>query len=495
MTVMLRPTRRALLGALAAPFVARAAAAQSPLAVATAAGTVRGVREGQARVFRGVPFAAPPVGKLRFRPPVAHATWSGVRPARDFGPAPIQPPGLAISGVPTSEDCLYLNIWAPADGAGHPVFVWLHGGGNQAGTTHAAIFDGTPFAANGVVCVTVGYRLGAFGFLDLSSVLGADYAGSGCNGLRDQVAALAWVRDNIAAFGGNPAQVTLAGQSAGAKDVCALLGSPAAAGLFQRAIIESGSAQTVFTAEEGARVARQFAAALGTDPRTASARHVLAAEMAVLADPPVNWPFRPVIDGDFLPRRPLEFIAGGGAAKVALLLGTNADEAVLFVPDAAAAARPRTQAEVANMTVADFSALEAAYARTLPDLSMAERHWRMLTAEEYWIPTLRVAEAQVRAGGTAWMYRYDLPATDGKYPGHAAHAGELPSVWRRPGAALPALHDVWVRFIAGGPPGAPGLPEWPRFDAARRSTMIFDASPHVADDPRGAERRIWTGVL
>ena len=495
MRPMIRPTRRALLGALAVPLVARGAAAQAPLAVTTAAGTVQGVREGEARVFRGVPFAAPPIGKLRFRPPAPPEPWLGVRPVRDFGPAPVQPPGPAVAGLPTSEDCLYLNIWAPAEGAGHPVFVWLHGGGNQAGTTRAPVFDGTPFAANGVVCVTVGYRLGAFGFLDLGSVLGAGYAGSGCNGLRDQAASLVWVRDNIAAFGGDPARVTLAGQSAGAKDVCSLLGAPTAVGLFQRAIIESGSAQTVFTAEEGAGVARQFAAALGTDPLAASAERVLAAEMAVLEDPPIDWPFRPVIDGAFLPRRPLETIAAGGAKAVTLLLGSNADEAVLFIPAAAAAARARTPAEVSNMKRGDFAALEPTYARALSDLSLAERHWRMLTAEEYWVPTLRVAEAQVAAGGTAWMYRYDLPATDGTYPGHAVHAGELASVWRRPGAALPALHDAWVRFIGGAPPGAAGLPEWPKFDTARRQTMILDAAPHVADDPRGAERRIWAGVL
>ena len=493
---MTGPTRRAVIGAVAMPFVARlAAAAEAVPVVVTTGGRVQGTREDGVRAFRGVPFAAPPVGPLRFRPPAPAVPWQGVRPALAFAAAAMQPPMATMPELPTSEDCLYLNVWAPAEGGGHPVLVWLHGGGNQAGTTRAPIFDGSPFARDGVVCVTVGYRLGAFGFLDIGALLGPDYAGSGCNGVRDQTAALAWVRDNIAAFGGDPARVTLAGQSAGAKDVCTLLAVPTALPLFRRAIIESGSGQTVFTQAEGAAIARRFAAALRGDPRTATAGQLLAAETALIADPPIDWPFRPVIDGAFIPRRPVDAVAAGSAAGIALLLGTNADESVLFVPDAATAARPPTQADVANMKLAAFAALDGAYARELPKLSAADRHWRMLTAEEYWIPTLRVAEAQVAAGGAAWMFRYDLPATDGRFPGHAVHAGELPSVWGRPDAALPALHEVFVRFIGGAAPGAAMLPDWPRFDLRTRATMILDAAPHVADDPRGAERRIWAGVL
>lgn len=495
MRPMVGPTRRTLLALLAAPFVTRAAAAEAGLEVPTRAGIVGGSREQGVRVFRGIPYATPPLGKLRFRAPEPVPAWSGVRPARSFAAAPIQPPLPHLPGLPTSEDCLYLNVWAPAEGEGHPVFVWLHGGGNTGGTTRDPMLDGAAFARDGVVCVTVGYRLGAFGFLDLGAVLGDSYAGSGCNGLRDQAAALAWVRDNIAAFGGDPARVTLAGQSAGAKDVCALLAAPPAAGLFQRAIIESGSGQTVFTAEEGAKVARLFAAAAGGSPLDLPAERLLAAEMALLAAPPIDFPFRPVIDKAFLPRRPVDAVGAGSAAGVTLLLGSAADESVLFVPDPTAAAGPVTQAALSNMPERDFAAMEAPYARLLPSLSPAERHWRMLTAEEYWIPTLRMAEAQVWAGGAAWMYRYDMPAKAGQFAGHAVHASELPSVWNRPRAPLPVMHAAWVRFTAGDPPGARGLPAWPRFDTTERHTMIFDATPHVVKDPRGDERQLWAGRL
>jgi para-nitrobenzyl esterase len=491
-----QPSRRVLLGLLAAPLLARAAAASEPaVEVTTRSGTLAGTQQDGVRSFRGIPYAAPPVGKLRFRPPAPVAPWSGVRPALAFAPAAIQPPAPDAPGLPTSEDCLYLNVWAPAEGTGHPVFVWLHGGGNTAGTTQSRLLDGTSFARDGVVCVTVGYRLGAFGFLDLGAVLGPDYAGSGCNGLRDQAQALAWVRDNIAAFGGDPARVTLGGQSAGAKDVCALLAAPSATPLFQRAIVESGSGQTVFTPAEGEKVARRFAAAAGASPLDLPAARILAAEQAVLADSPVDFPFRPVMDQAFLPRRPVDAVAGGSAANIPLLLGSAADESVLFLPDPAKAAQDIPPSLLSNLPADAFAAQAAPYAATLPELSAAERHWRMLTAEEYWIPTLRMAEAQVDAGGSAWMYRFDVPAESGPYAGHAVHASELPSVWDRPGAALPVMHAAWVRFIAGNPPGADGLPHWPHFDTGERQTMIFDAKPHVAADPRGDERRLWLGKL
>ena len=491
-----QPSRRALLGMLAAPLLARAAAASEPAdEVTTRAGTLAGTRQDGVRVFRGIPYAAPPVGSLRFRPPQPVVPWSGVRPALAFAPAAIQPPSPDSPDLPTSEDCLYLNVWAPAQGGGHPVFVWLHGGGNTAGTTRSSLLDGAPFARDGVVCVTVGYRLGAFGFLDLGTLLGAEYAGSGCNGLRDQAQALAWVRDNIAAFGGDPARVTLGGQSAGAKDVCALLAAPSATPLFRRAIVESGSGQTVFTEEEGAKIARQFAAAAGASPLDLPTARILAAEQAVLADPPLDYPFRPVMDQAFLPRRPVDAVAAGSAAGITLLLGTAADESVLFIPDPARAAGAIPQSLLSNMSADAFAAQAQGYATTLAELSPAQRHWRMLTAEEYWIPTLRVAEAQVDAGGSAWMYRFDVPAASGPFAGHAVHASELPSVWDRPGAALPIMHAAWVRFIAGERPGAPGLPHWPHFDTAERRTMIFDADPHIAADPRGDERALWIGRL
>jgi para-nitrobenzyl esterase len=503
------PTRRATLGllaasALAAPRIARGATTERA-EIATRLGSVAGTVENGVRVFRGVPFAAPPIGTLRFRPPEPAPAWPGIRLAQAFAPAAIQPRGPVQAD--TSEDCLYLNIWAPAEGEGHPVLVWLHGGANVTGATRLPLFDGTALARDGVVFVSLAYRLGAFGFLELGSILGEDYAGSGCNGLRDQVQGLAWVRDNIAAFGGDPGRVTLAGQSAGAKDVCALLGTPAATPLFRRAIVESGSGQTVLTLGEAQGIATrllQTAALQGLgDPAgliSAPAERLLAAEQEVIRTAARNFPFRPVVDGTFLPKLPVAAIAAGAAADIVLLLGTNRDESVLLIPPDAAAA-PITQRQLSHLDLAAFAPVEAQYRTLLPALSPAELHWRLLSAEEYGIPTLRVAEGHVAAGGQAWMYRYDLAPRSGRFAGHAVHGAEQASVFGLPTAdtasdpRLPAIHEAWVRFIHGGPPAAEGLPDWPRFDTTRRATMILDSTSRIEDDPRAPERQVWTGVL
>ena len=195
--------------------------------VKTRSGDLRGETVDGVRVFRGIPFAQPPVGELRFRPPVEVKPWTGVRPAIRFAPEAMQP---AEVGIARSEDCLYLNVWAPEGKGPFPVFVWIHGGGFTGGRATAPIFDGAGFARDGVVLVTVAYRLGVFGFMDLGPVLGGAYAGSGNNAMRDLVAALRWVQGNIAAFGGDPGRVTVGGESAGAKATAALMAIPEAQG-------------------------------------------------------------------------------------------------------------------------------------------------------------------------------------------------------------------------------------------------------------------------
>ena len=211
--------------------------------VATPTGRVRGECLAGCRVFRGVPFAEAPVGALRFRPPVRMKAWAGVRDATRFAAAPLQ---TGANGVAQSEDCLHLNVWAPEGKGPFPVYVWIHGGGFTGGHSFEPTYDGSGFALEGVVCVTVGYRLGVFGFLDLEPALGTSYAGSANNGLRDLIAALEWVKGNIAAFGGDPGRVTVGGESAGAKLADILLGVPAAKGLFQQGISESGGAERVW---------------------------------------------------------------------------------------------------------------------------------------------------------------------------------------------------------------------------------------------------------
>lgn len=226
-------TRRRFLAnsALACVATGYGFAASPTVDVKTPLGVVRGERMEGVRLFRGVPFAQPPVGELRFRPPLEPMPWSGVRNALQFAPAAVQPNGDAKE---QSEDCLYLNVWTPDTPGPHPVFVWVHGGGFTGGRSSEAMFDGSTFAREGIVCVTVAYRLGVFGFMDWSPMLGETYAGSANNGLRDLIAALNWVQKNIASFGGDPKAVTLGGESAGAKLTDILMGVPAARPLFTR---------------------------------------------------------------------------------------------------------------------------------------------------------------------------------------------------------------------------------------------------------------------
>ena len=448
-------------------------------------GTLIGRREAGLRVFRGVPFARPPVGPLRFRPPQPPETWTGTREATRNAPVAAQ------SGHEGSEDCLYLNVWAPEGPARFPVMVWIHGGGNVAGGTDGQ--SGASFARLGIVVVTVAYRLGSFGFLELGDALGPAYAGSGDDGIHDLEQALRWLGENVAAFGGDPARITIAGESAGAKDVAALMGAPSARGRFARAIMESGGGQTVHTRESGAEVARDLLDALGLRKGEArrlldlSAAEILAGQRRVEATYPHGFPFRPLVGGPFLPKRPVDAVDG----HVPLLLGTNRDESLLFFPKADAA-KPIGSREVANLAFGEVAKMELRYREAFPDASDLERRVRLLTAEEYGIPSVRFAEAHADRGGATWMYRFDHTPADPQdaHAGYAVHASELGFVWRH--HAGWTLHETWAAFVRGEDPK-----DWPRYDARRRATLVYgqDGSTRVVDDPRGDERRLWDGVL
>lgn len=533
----------ALLGGLAAGGAARpggplrpgAAAMQAPLApqpddalVRIRAGTVRGTAHRGVRSFLGIPYGHVPG---RFRQASAAAPWAGVRDAVRFGAVALQRLAGAAEPIPSSEQCLSLNVWSPvpaiqpglATGALLPVMVWVHGGANVSGASLQPIYDGQHFARSGVVCVTLNYRLGVFGFLELGDVLGASYRGSGNNALRDQLLALRWVRDNIAAFGGDPQRVTIAGQSAGAKDVAALVASPAARGLFHRFILESGGGRTVVSTEQAHEVAWRYVELLGLSRRRASGlleldtERLIEAQHALMIDPSYGYPLRPVVDGRLLPAMPETAIALGGAAHIPLLLGTNRDESRLTLTKEAAS-RPLAGHDLSNMDPETFERMLMRYdasagmpprddvSMTAPDL--AEIRWRALTAEEYWIPSVRVAEAQSGAGGAVWMYRFDKAASSGPFEGRAAHVSELPYVWNNPDdpelapliagfdAALAArMHAAWVAFIAGDAPAAEGLPEWPSYDGQTRTTMILDTRSRLENDPARAERQLWSSLF
>jgi para-nitrobenzyl esterase len=492
------------------------------LLVETTHGTVRGALRRSVATWRGIPYAAPPVGAQRFRPPQPAQNWTGERDATRFGPVSIQtrdPRMVMISGVsdkfPASEDCLVLNVFAPATaepGSALPVMVWIHGGAFVMGSGSTPLYDGAAFAERGVIVVTLNYRLGLLGLLYLGD-LAPGYEAGNC-ALLDQAAALGWVRDNIAAFGGDPGNVTVMGESAGAMSIGSLLTMPAARGLFQRAILESGSNPLV---------------PLGRADATALARWVIA-DLGVTVDQLADVPadrlieaqenrarshgvgaFSPYVDGTTVPSPPIDAIRAGAAAGIPLLIGTNRDEWTLFqlfVGDATVEPfKPLLRARLGD---AQVDRLVAAYRGAEPGRT-EQRAWVDMVGElVFRIPVIRFAEAQAGHATPVYLYRFDWPSPsfDGRLG--AAHALELPLVWNRldlPTAPIllgpdlaavqplaTAMHDTWVAFIKTGDPNGAGLPRWPRYDAARRATLLIDRDSRVVDDPAGDLRALWDAI-
>ncbi|MGN9821332.1 carboxylesterase/lipase family protein [Streptomyces sp. SD11] len=487
--------------------------------VTTAQGSVRGLRRGDTAAFLNIPYAAPPRGAGRFEPPRPHEPWDGVRDATVPGPnAPQSERRLGTvdmspyfgTGWIRGEDYLTANVWTPAAANGDlPVMVFVHGGGFVAGSTRPALYDGSAFARDGVVLVTINYRLGIAGFLDIP--------GAPANrGLLDVVAALRWVRENIAAFGGDPHNVTLFGQSAGATIVGGVLAAPEAAGLFRRAIVQSGSGLGAFTTEQAARVTRAAAEALGIEPhvdafadvsddRLVEAGSRLAGidlQTETHPDPLIGLsPFSLVLD-----TQPAESVAAGLSSAIHLLIGTNTEEGNLYlvpvgtyansttgdVDDAAARAHPNP------------ARLVETYRKARPEASFGELRSAIMGDALFgagsWALTGAHA-AHLESATYAYEFAWRSHALDGELG--ATHAVELPFVFDvahlpqlhgsaallgpdKPPADLAArMHETWVRFARTGNPG------WDPYDDERRATMHIDAEWTQVDDPRSQERQAW----
>lgn len=481
-----------LIAALAA-FVALLFAADARAAVRVESGLVEGLREEGVTVYRGLPFAAPPVGDLRWRAPQPAAPWRGVRRATAFAPA-CQQEGVSMPGeaLPTiSEDCLYLNVWAPADAgrARRPVIVWIHGGGFANGSTAMPLYAGDALARKGVVVVSVAYRLGVFGFLahpELSAE--SPLHASGNYGLMDQIAALRWVRRNIAAFGGDPDRVTIAGQSAGAMSVSILMASPAARGLFQRAIGQSGG---FF---EPVQIAPAYLLANAERDGQAYARSLGAGSIAALRRLPAEALLtrgagavsHPVIEPAVLPETPWSVFAAGRQADVPVLIGYNAEEG-------------RSLGDFSGVTAQNYGADLAAHWGPLPP-PLVEAYPFTTDAEarqaradferdlRFGWDMLAWARLQARSGRPAYLYQFTrkLPAPAGSiYAGWgAAHFVDLwymfghlePATWPWTGAdrvLSQGMMDYWVTFARDGDPNLDGLPRWPRFGSAPRDTLYL----------------------
>lgn len=477
----------------------------------TPSGRLRGEATGGVRVFRGVPFAAPPTGPLRFLPTEKILPWKHERDATRFAAAPMQP---GLPRQPQSEDCLYLNVWTPERAGPHPVFVWIHGGGFTGGLASEPLYDGTEFAREGIVCVTVEYRLGVFGFLDWEPMLGRQYTGTANNGIRDLMMALTWIQENIGALGGDPDRVTIGGESAGAKLTDTLMGIPSAQPLFQQMISESGGAERIWNRTASRTIAQAYAEVWqrhsGEAPsrwKTADAAGLIQAQQSFMRTWPQHFPLRPEIDGTLIPRLPIETIAGGSTRGKRLLIGTNREESALFIGPHPAA--DPTARQLGNISLSKFDPVYARYGQIYPEMSAEQRRIRAVTAEEYWVPSMRVAEAHLRGGGTAYVYELEFVETSGGLRGNAYHSLDVGMVWDHPhvrvtdAAAEIALgrqmHAAWSAFIRGEAPAAPGLPAWPQYNERSRETMIFganaSATSHVEPAPQASELHLWKGKL
>ena len=485
-------------------------------------GIVRGRVESGMASFLGIPYAAPPFGPNRMLPPQPVVAWAGERDATSFGPTvpkgdyPPQYQPLFPEEVIPGEDCLNLNVWTPDAGAGGlPVLVWIHGGSFMNGSGSVGAYDGAAFARDGVVCVTINYRLAAEGFLFLGD-------GIANLGLLDQLAALRWVQENIAAFGGDPGRVTVAGESAGAMSVTTLLSMPLAAGLFGQAIAQSGAGAHTLTADEGRMVSGYLAEALGVPPDRDSIKAVpldklvqaasdLVVEVQTTPDP-ARWgqltlsllPFAPAVDGSILPAAPLTSLRAGQGGNVPLLIGSNRDEARLFLvaPGTIDLVDEPTLAAVAGAYGLSGPGLEV-YRASRPGASPGDLLAAVITDWFFRIPPIRVAEARALAGaGDTWMYRFDHPDPRDNHRFGACHAAEVPFVFDtatraelRPligdtpsSIVADRAHRVWVDFITGGDPG------WARYDVERRTTALLSDAVSAADDPAGDERALWEGI-
>ncbi|MFF8989133.1 carboxylesterase/lipase family protein [Streptomyces sp. NPDC014983] len=476
--------------------------------VRTPHGAVRGRYERGAAVFRGIPYAAPPVGSRRFRPPEPPEPWDGVRDAAEFGPTAPKPPYseafapyLSDPSIP-GDDCLNLNIWTPdpSPGARLPVLVWLHGGALTRGSSAVPVYDGRTFARDGVVCVSVNYRLGVEGY-------GLFPDAPPNPGLRDQLAALRWVHEAIGAFGGDPDRITLGGQSAGAISAGVLLASPHTDGLIRRAVLQSGPPE-VCERDKVRRMVRRMAARLKI-PATAAAfaatdRELLLrtqAEAGRLSGPVLGGPaFGVVADGDLVPRDPLKALIEGDTARdVDLLMGWTRDEYRLWlVPGGLLEPIDRLGAVAVAGAMARCRAgheIPRGYRALRPGAGAAEIVGQMVTDHMLRVPLHRLADARP---ATSHLYEFAWPSLR---PGlGACHAlelgfvfdsGDIPESRKLAGEGAPhelcdAMHGAWVRFVTTGDPG------WEAWNPAHPVRVFGDGAPHTAYGPRDAEYALWS---
>ncbi|MGY4399177.1 para-nitrobenzyl esterase [Sphingomonas sp. UYAg733] len=518
----------------------RRGAREGDVTVAVASGLLRGRIDDGIAVFKGIPYGGDVSAARRWRRSNPVAPWAGVRDAVDYGPRAIQPESADMQvttdliedlmghGEPAdgkwrrqSEECLTVSVWAPApiEDRRLPVLFWCHGGKYFGETPPVWWFDGTDLARReNVVVVSVRHRVGALGFLHLADLPGGSaYEGASNVGMLDLVDALTWVRDNIAGFGGDPGNVTIFGESGGGLKVSVLLGMPAAAGLFHKAIIQSGSQLEAQSRKDGAANTLALMSELGLEPHDidgllstpeealVAAQIRLAPGLATRATKP-RLEFEPVLDGSVLPEQALGLAGCAISATVPLLVGTNENETTFFfsgVPGVHEMGDGQFQGILGGMLGANAQRIIATYRASRPEASTSELFFAITRDFMFWRKAVGMAEQRIEASAApVFMYLLGF-ATDiagGSYG--TPHILDLPLVFARPDHPIlgsdPARYAVsrqmsgaWAAFARTGHPQTPMLPQWPAYDLATRATLVFAHEPNVQTDPRPEERVAW----
>jgi para-nitrobenzyl esterase len=480
-------------------------AKRSPI-VKSPAGEIEGLIEGKLHVFKGIPYVLPPVGQARWSPPSPMPRWKGVRKATEFGPACLQPkPQLSNiytrDPMPMSEDCLTLNIWTPADARNAPVFFWIYGGALVGGASREPFYNGARLADQGIVVVSINYRLGVLGWLAHPELSAESPLGvSGNYGLLDQIEALRWVQRNIAAFGGDPSNVTIAGESAGALSVMYLMAAPAARGLFAKAIAESAYMisvpelkQTKYGSPSAEESGTKLAAALHA-PNLAALRAMDAAKLAEAAPAAMYFPW-PTVDGHVVPRQLVDVFDRGEQAPVPLLTGFNSGEIrslrILAPPPPATASEYETTIRERYLDLADE------FLRLYPSTNLQESVWATTRDALYGWTAQRLVKKQTALGQPSFLYFFDhgYPAEEAAGL-HAFHASELPYVFGTFDATPPlwpkipatpaetklsdAMIGYWSSFVRTGRPQAANEPDWPAFGTTG-AYIVFTDAPRPSD--------------
>ncbi|MBN1849004.1 MAG: carboxylesterase/lipase family protein [Deltaproteobacteria bacterium] len=502
----------------------------------TTIGKLRGRKEGGVYSFRGIPYGGPTGGKNRFKPPTRPEPWTGIKDATRYGPSCWQAIEnhttitiLGAEGVDSmSEDCLVLNVWTSGfnDNGKRPVMVWLHGGGFVNGSgNHIPAIDGTNLARTGeVVIVTVNHRLGVFGYLHLEELAGEEYAGSGNAGMLDLIAALEWVRDNIEAFGGDPGNVMIFGESGGGSKVSYLMAMPGAEGLFHKAIIQSGPGLRAQTVEYATNSARNLLDMVGLNSARVHVLHQMRAntiysawlKMAQGSFIPGGDYFTPLVDGRTMPVQPFDPVAAPTVSKIPLIIGTTKDEMTFMMMRDPAfgkydeeTMRQRivdnfNRRRGGNLSPDNVDEMIAGYRRIRPkatphDILIA------VTTDQMRMSSILLAERKI-ACGTApvfmYLFTWESPAMQGMLK--ATHTLEIPFAFNNIDPPVDILgnsperfqlalrmSNAWIAFAKNGDPNHGGIPQWPNYSSEDRSTMIFDKDCRIENDPFPDERKLW----